>query len=82
MVSNFRYHSFKAIDRHGRVPFVAVLAVVLVFVLVSIHPSHTLFVVFAAYAVSGPVLTLVQLRRHRSGRRGQGPPKGGAAGPV
>lgn len=69
MVSNVRYHSFKAIDRHRRVPFVAVLAVVLAFVLVAVHPPHTLFIVFLAYAASGPLLTLVQRRRRRAARR-------------
>jgi CDP-diacylglycerol--serine O-phosphatidyltransferase len=76
MVSNLRYHSFKALDLHGKVPFVAVLAVVLVFVLVSVHPPHILFLGFLVYAASGPGVTLVQLRRRRAARRAGGGHKG------
>ncbi|MGF1612655.1 MAG: CDP-diacylglycerol--serine O-phosphatidyltransferase [Gammaproteobacteria bacterium] len=69
MVSNIRYHSFKELDLRGRVPFVALLAVVLVFVFVSSHPPLVLFLMFAAYALSGPILTLWQIRRRRAARR-------------
>ncbi|ASP40853.1 CDP-diacylglycerol--serine O-phosphatidyltransferase [Bacterioplanes sanyensis] len=54
MVSNFRYHSFKGLDLKGKVPFVALLAVVLVFVVVSIDPAKVLLGAFMAYALSGP----------------------------
>lgn len=55
MVSNFRYHSFKGLDLRGKVPFVAMLAVVFVFVVVSIDPAKVLLGVFMTYALSGPV---------------------------
>ncbi len=71
MVSNVRYRSFKDLDLKGKVPFVAVLVVVLVFVLVSIDPPQVLFAVFFLYAVSGPVGTLISLRRRRAERRAQ-----------
>ncbi|WP_189388905.1 CDP-diacylglycerol--serine O-phosphatidyltransferase [Bacterioplanes sanyensis] len=54
MVSNFRYHSFKGLDLKGKVPFVALLAVVMVFVVVSIDPAKVLLGAFMAYALSGP----------------------------
>jgi CDP-diacylglycerol--serine O-phosphatidyltransferase len=54
MVSNFQYHSFKGLDLKGKVPFVAMLAVVMVFVVVSIDPAKVLLCVFLAYALSGP----------------------------
>ncbi|WP_420589348.1 CDP-diacylglycerol--serine O-phosphatidyltransferase [Bacterioplanoides sp.] len=54
MVSNFRYHSFKGLDLKGKVPFVALLAVVMVFVVVSIDPAKVLLGVFMGYALSGP----------------------------
>lgn len=69
MVSNIRYHSFKELDLRGRVPFVAILAVVLVFVFISTHPPLVLFLMFAVYALSGPILTLFQIRRRRTARR-------------
>ncbi len=69
MVSNIRYYSFKELDLRGRVPFVAVLAIVLVFVLISLDPAAVLALCFIAYAVSGPVVTLAQIRRHRRERQ-------------
>lgn len=78
MVSNIRYHSFKELDLRGRVPFVAILAVVLVFVFVSSHPPLVLFSAFLIYAFSGPLLTLLQVRRRRAARRlGESPNSSG-----
>ena len=69
MVSNVRYHSFKEFDLKGRVPFVTVLIMVLVFVLIAMKPPLVLFVLAATYAVSGPVLTLLTIRKHREARK-------------
>jgi len=55
MVSAVPYRSFKDLDLKHRVPFVAVLALVLVFVLISFDPPAVLFSIFTAYAVSGGV---------------------------
>ncbi|MDA8962024.1 CDP-diacylglycerol--serine O-phosphatidyltransferase [Congregibacter sp.] len=63
MVINVPYHSFKGFDLHGRVPFVAILAVVLVFGLVTVDPPKILLLASLAYAFSGPI---AQLRRWRS----------------
>ncbi len=68
MVSNTRYYSFKDLDLRGRVPFVSVLAVVLVFVFISSDPPLVLFLASLGYAVSGPVMTLVHIRRRRQER--------------
>ncbi len=69
MVSNFRFHSFKDLNVHGRMPFMLAVAVMLVFALVFIHPPVILFLGFLVYAISGPVLTLVR-RRQRLAQRG------------
>ncbi len=66
MVSNIRYHSFKQLDLRGKVPFVAILILVLVFVLVALDPPHILFFIFAGYAISGPLLTLWNLHKTKS----------------
>jgi CDP-diacylglycerol--serine O-phosphatidyltransferase len=58
MVSSFRYYSFKDVDLKGHVPFVAVLAVLIGFVCVSIDPPLVLLVGFSLYVLSGPVLSL------------------------
>ena len=68
MVSNIRYHSFKQLDLRGKVPFVTVLVIVLVFVFIASEPSTILFLIAATYALSGPVITLLTIRKHRASR--------------
>jgi CDP-diacylglycerol--serine O-phosphatidyltransferase len=65
MVSKIRYYSFKDLNLKGKVPFVAMLIVVLAFVLVSSDPPTVLFGIFLLYALSGPVLTLIKLRKRQ-----------------
>ena len=65
MVSNIRYYSFKDLDLRGKVPFVAILLIVLVFVLISLSPPQVLFFGFLLYVLSGPVLTISKMRGHR-----------------
>lgn len=69
MVSNIRYHSFKQIDLKGRVPFVAILLIVLIFVSISLDPPKVLFLIFFCYALWGPVFTLWNLRKTRALRK-------------
>ncbi|MCZ6888705.1 MAG: CDP-diacylglycerol--serine O-phosphatidyltransferase [Gammaproteobacteria bacterium] len=64
MVSNFRYYSPKSINFKGRVPFVTLVAVVLGFAVVLADPPRVLLVLFAAYAVSGPLQYAWQRMRH------------------
>jgi CDP-diacylglycerol--serine O-phosphatidyltransferase len=68
MVSSMRYYSFKDLDFRNRVPFIKLLALVLIFALIANDPPLILFLAFLSYAVSGPVLTLIQLRQRRSER--------------
>jgi len=65
MVSNFTYYSFKDINLSDRIPYFVMLAVVLGFILVSIDPPKLAFALFVVYALSGPVLYLVRIRRRR-----------------
>jgi CDP-diacylglycerol--serine O-phosphatidyltransferase len=65
MVSNFRYYSFKEIDFKGKVPFLYLLLMVILFVAIAANPAAVLFVGFVIYALSGPLLTLNTLRRMR-----------------
>lgn len=58
MVSNIRYRSFKDIDMKKRVPFVTILIVILIFVGITLNPPFVLFVVFAAFGLSGPLTWL------------------------
>ena len=53
-------------DLKGRVPFVAILAVVLVFAVVFSDPPRILLLAFLAYAASGPIQYLLRLRRNKN----------------
>ncbi|ALS99150.1 CDP-diacylglycerol--serine O-phosphatidyltransferase [Lacimicrobium alkaliphilum] len=57
MISNFKYNSFKEVNWHGKVPFVALLVVMLIFVIVATAPSLVLFIAFLLYTIAGPVNT-------------------------
>lgn len=65
MVSNFRYYSFKDINLRGKVPFVVMIGVMLGFAITLSNPATVLFLFFFGYALSGPVVTMVLLRRKR-----------------
>ncbi len=69
MVSRLRFHSFKELDLKGRVPFVYLLAIMLVFALISLNPPSVLLGILGCYALSGPVLTLMYIRQLRAERR-------------
>ncbi|MEQ8937228.1 MAG: CDP-diacylglycerol--serine O-phosphatidyltransferase, partial [Gammaproteobacteria bacterium] len=62
-------HSFKQIDLKGPVPFMAILLIIAGFVFIAISPSLILFGMSTIYAISGPILTLLTLRRHRASRQ-------------
>ena len=69
MVSNVRYYSFKEFDVKGKVPFLHVLLIVILFVAIAAHPSFVLFIGSLLYALSGPFQTLIALQRVRKARR-------------
>lgn len=60
MVSSIRYSSFKKLRLTGRVPFVTFAAAIGVLAFVTIDPPRILFLAFFLYAVSGPVMAIVQ----------------------
>ena len=57
MVSNFKYNSFKEVNWQGKVPFVAILIMTLIFIIVATEPSLVLFIVFSLYTLAGPINT-------------------------
>lgn len=69
MVSNFRYYSFKDLDLRGRMPFVKAIFIMLAFAVIFTNPPLMLFLLFTTYAISGPALTVLGLRRRRSERK-------------
>ncbi|ARH00997.1 CDP-diacylglycerol--serine O-phosphatidyltransferase [Legionella micdadei] len=69
MVSNIRYYSFKEIDFKGKVPFLYLLLMIILFVAIAVNPSLVLFLGAIIYASSGPLQTLYGLHRMRKQRK-------------
>ncbi len=65
MVSNVLYYSFKEVDMKRRVPFAALLLMVLLFAVISLEPSIVLLGGFMIYALSGPAMVLLRKTRMR-----------------
>lgn len=63
MVSNFRYSSFKEIEWKGKVSFMVVLLIVLIFTFVAARPAEVLLAVFGLYAISGPFITIKTVKK-------------------
>lgn len=68
-VSTFRYRSFKDLDLRHRVPFIVILALVLVLVLIATNPPVVLCVIGFLYVISGPVGSLLAIRKRRQLRK-------------
>ena len=69
MVSSIRYYSFKEVDFKGKVPFLYLLLMVIVFVAIAANPSVVLFTGFVLYALSGPFHRYLLKRRHKQKKR-------------
>lgn len=69
MVSRVRYFSFKAWPMNDRVPFLWIIAAVLIIAALAIKPAYALFALAALYVISGPVMTLYGVRERRRNRR-------------
>lgn len=72
MVSNVAYYSFKDLNAHKRIPFVAVLLIVLVFVFTTIDPPTMLFGGFMVYTLSGPLFLGWRRLRRKRARQSEG----------
>ena len=69
MVSTIKYRSFKDLKFSGRAHFDNLVLAVLVLMLVSAWPQVMLFVLFACYAVSGPIERVIMLLLKPFGKR-------------
>ncbi len=65
MVSNVRYYSFKEINLKGRSSFKLLLIATLIIIVITVWPSAILFVFFFAYALSGLIMTMIEVRQKR-----------------
>ena len=66
MMANVPYHSFKGIDFKGRVPFVVIFIVVLIFGLVTVDPPSIFLAASLIYAASGPVMQVLKRRKSKA----------------
>jgi CDP-diacylglycerol--serine O-phosphatidyltransferase len=69
MVSNIRYRSFKDLNLKGKVPFFTIIAMVLIFAVISSSPSTVLFGSFVLYAFSGVFISSLQWFRRRRAKQ-------------
>lgn len=67
MISNVLFWSGKSINLRKSVPFIVVIALVLAFALVSSYPPGVLFALFLAYAGSGYVAWILNLKKRSTG---------------
>jgi CDP-diacylglycerol--serine O-phosphatidyltransferase len=65
MVSPFPYYSPKLFDVKGRVPFLTLVLVALVFAILLADPPRVLLLLALSYAVSGPLQALWRWRRRK-----------------
>jgi CDP-diacylglycerol--serine O-phosphatidyltransferase len=81
MVSNLRYTSFKGLNLRGRVPFIVMLAALLIFIVVTIKPPLVLLTMACLYCISGPVMWLLDKRKSGAANTpSSGPDVGGNPG--
>ena len=66
MVSTVKYYGFKDIELFRRKPFRWLVIAILLIIVVAYEPEYTLLGIFLAYAISGPVITLIFLRRRHA----------------
>jgi len=66
MVSNVLYYSFKDVDPKGKIPFMILLAIVLVVGVISISPPIFLWLLILGYTLSGPILWVIRKRKSGS----------------
>ncbi|OGT32746.1 MAG: CDP-diacylglycerol--serine O-phosphatidyltransferase [Gammaproteobacteria bacterium RIFCSPHIGHO2_02_FULL_39_13] len=64
-VSTIPFRSFKDFDARDRIPFLAIVAIVLALAFVAFDPPDVFLAVFGLYVLSGPVMYGVRkIRRH------------------
>ncbi len=71
MVSDVRYYSFKDMGYFKGRPFRSTMAAIMLLVIIFIEPEVTLFFITSAYALSGPVYTLLNRKTFKIDDIGQ-----------
>jgi CDP-diacylglycerol--serine O-phosphatidyltransferase len=68
MVSTVKYYGFKDIELFRRKPFRWLVIAILLIIVIAYAPEYTLFGLSLLYVISGPILTLVLMRRRRAAK--------------
>ncbi len=76
MVSTVKYYGFKDIELFRRQPLRWLVIAILLVIVILYAPEYTLFGLVFLYVISGPILTVILIRR---GRRVSSPVPGGKA---
>lgn len=66
MVSNIRYYSFKEINLKGRASFKLLLMAMLIIIVIILWSHAILFSFFFIYALSGLIMTMIDVRKKRA----------------
>jgi CDP-diacylglycerol--serine O-phosphatidyltransferase len=77
MVSNVRYYSFKDVDLRARMPFYAVVGMIVLVMFVVAQPQILFFLGVLAYVGSGPVNLVLKLTRGRGRAQSTDEPRAG-----
>lgn len=64
-VSTIPYRSFKDFDARNRIPFLAIVVIVLVLAFVALDPPDVFLVVFSVYVLSGPVSVMLNYLKNK-----------------
>jgi CDP-diacylglycerol--serine O-phosphatidyltransferase len=72
MVSNIQYYSPKHINLKGRVPFIYMFGIVLLFTVIAMYPPGMLLCLGVVYAVSGPIQALLRRKNLISTKKNTG----------
>lgn len=67
-VSTVPFRTFKDFDARNKIPFLAVVLMVLVLAFVALDPPDVLLVIFSVYTVSGPITSLQRILKKRRAR--------------
>lgn len=63
-VSTIPYRTFKDFDARDKIPFLAVVVMVLVLAFIALDPPDVFLAIFGLYVLSGPVRVVVQFLRN------------------
>lgn len=68
MVSNIKYSNLKTVNLKSRVPFAAILVIVMIFAVIFMDPPRVLLSSLSIYVISSPVQYLLRIKRRRKYR--------------